>query len=331
MRRAIVLLALAVGCAEESAKPTESAAPAPGDSIDKETSDGPVKAKVSLAPAKPKLGDPIVLTLTVEAEAGVEVEMPPFGEALGRFSVRDFTPRQGERAGGGTVQTHVYRLDPPMSGRQRIPPLRIEFVDKRPGQNGDEAHELFTDEIPVVIESVVPEGELASQLRPARAALPLGPLSSWWARMWPVFAVGGALICAGAAFVLWRRGAVKKKKVSAYKVALERLRALEARGYPSAAAADAWYVELSAIVRRYLEDRYGLRAPELTTEEFLREARRSADLSPAHRELLTSFLEGCDRVKFAAYHPQETESQEALGVSRRFIEETRTVEEEAAA
>ena len=94
--------------------------------------------------------------------------------------------------------------------------------------------------------------------------------------------------------------------------------------------ADAWYVELSAIVRRYLEDRYGLRAPELTTEEFLREARRSADLSPAHRELLTSFLEGCDRVKFAAYHPQQTESQEALGVSRRFIEETRTVEEQAA-
>jgi hypothetical protein len=92
---------------------------------------------------------------------------------------------------------------------------------------------------------------------------------------------------------------------------------------PGEELVDGWYVELSAIVRRYLENRFNLRAPELTTEEFLREARRSSELTREHRDLLTAFLEGCDRVKFAGYVPGESESLEALASARRFVEETR--------
>ena len=97
---------------------------------------------------------------------------------------------------------------------------------------------------------------------------------------------------------------------------------LERKGLPDGDAVDAWYVELSDIVRRYLEDRFAVRAPELTTEEFLQEAQRSAELSTSHRRLLTDFLERCDRVKFAAYSPGQDESSEALAVARRFLGET---------
>ena len=82
-------------------------------------------------------------------------------------------------------------------------------------------------------------------------------------------------------------------------------------------------MELSDIVRRYIEARFGLRAPELTTEEFLAEAGRSADLTPSHRSLLSAFLERCDRVKFARYSPGDTESHEALQLARQFLRETR--------
>ena len=92
--------------------------------------------------------------------------------------------------------------------------------------------------------------------------------------------------------------------------------------------ADAWYVEISDIVRHYLEDRYAVRAPELTTEEFLREARRSAELGREHQDLLSVFLEGCDRVKFAGYHPEVAESRATLQVAGRFLEETRLRPEE---
>jgi hypothetical protein len=191
--------------------------------------------------------------------------------------------------------------------------------------------ELLTEEISLQIESVIPTGEVGTELRPARGELPVSAAGNLLARWWPVLAIAGAVLCTGAALFLLARGRRKKASVSAYKMAMQRLSALEARGYPTAEDADAWYVELSGIVRRYLEDRYRLRAPELTTEEFLREARRSAEVSPAHRDLLTSFLEGCDRVKFAAYRPDEQESREAMLVSRRFVEETRVVETAEAA
>src|SRR5205814_750413 len=83
-------------------------------------------------------------------------------------------------------------------------------------------------------------------------------------------------------------------------------------------------------VRRYLEDRFALRAPELTTEEFLARAGDSTALAPGHRAVLRSFLERCDRVKFAAYRPPESESREVIAAARRFLEETRPSLEPAA-
>ncbi len=98
---------------------------------------------------------------------------------------------------------------------------------------------------------------------------------------------------------------------------------------PEGEALDAWYVRLSSIVRRYLEDRFALRAPELTTEEFLRVAQRSVQLSAEHKALLTSFLADCDRVKFAGYEPGAEESKSVLEAARRFLLETRELAEAA--
>jgi hypothetical protein len=117
---------------------------------------------------------------------------------------------------------------------------------------------------------------------------------------------------------------------SAYDDAVAKLRTLEDRGAPAADGADAWFVELSAIVRSYLERRYEIRAPELTTEEFLLEAARSGRLSGEHRSLLEAFLERCDRVKFAGYRPDADESMASLKSARAFVEDTRLREAVAA-
>lgn len=302
------------------------------DAVQRTTELGPVKAVVSLRPRAPKLGDPLTLTLVVESDSGVTVEMPAFGEALGRFSIVDFAPRRSTSRGGKTVQSQRYTLQPPMSGRQRIPPLRIEFVDERPDKLPDsgepEIRELLTDEISIDIESVLGgEGALSDELRPPRG--PLRELRSGSSRYWPWLALAAAILGLGLAFRWWRDRASARRRLSAYDIAAGRLDGLEARGFPSADEADEWYVELSSIVRRYLEDRHGVRAPELTTEEFLRAAGSSTELSGSHRELLTKFLAQCDRVKFAAYVPDEAESREAFDAARRFLLETRGRPEEA--
>lgn len=322
-----VLLSAVVGCHRE-AKPAANPEPPPSEVLTQKTESGPVLAIVTLSPKKPRLGDPLTLTLTVEAKPGVRIEMPPFGDALGRFSITSFTPRSESTADGGSRNSQRYVLEAPMSGRQRIPALRIEFSDERPGMQNkdggaDGARELLTDEVAIDITSVLPEEANKVELRGLR-----GPLEeSLSARRALPYAIPAVLIVLGAAcWIVIRRmqqQARKRVRVSAYDMAKQRMAELQGRGWPSDEQVDAFYVELSDIVRRYIEDRYGVRAPELTTEEFLRAAQGELRLKNQQRELLEAFLSTCDRVKFAGYRPGEFESRQAFGEAGRFLDDTR--------
>ena len=295
--------------------------PAGGQPLVVETRKGPVTATLTLTPAEPRLGDHLVLSLEVLAKTGVTVEMPAFGEALGRFAIIDFSPRQ-EATEEGVRLSQRYTLQAPASGRQRIPGLRVEFLDQRDPDVEPKVRELLTDELAFVVASVLPEGQPLDELRPVRSALEelQGP---WLARNWPWIAL--AMVAAAGligAIAWWLRRAEERARLTAFDRAMARLDRLQRRGLPLAGAADAWYVELSDIVRRYIEERFALRAPELTTEEFLAEAGRSRELTAAHRELLSAFLARSDRVKFARYSPGQDESQNALGEAKRFLAET---------
>ena len=318
----LLLVAALAACAERSAEEPPATNDIDATALSAETREGPLAATVSLRPAQPRLGDVLVLTLSVTAEAGIAVDMPVFGDALGRFGIVDYAPRREVLEDGGLVLSQRYTLLSPMSGRQRIPRLRIEYTDERRA-TAAQPRELLTDELGFVVASVLPEGEVIGELRPARPALAELP-RPWLQRHWPWLAFGAVLVAlAATAVVAWLRRAEERARVTAYDRARVRLERLQGVGLPDAAAMDGWYVELSDIVRRYIEERFALRAPELTTEEFLLEAGRSADLSPPHRELLSDFLARCDRVKFARYSPGDDESREALDVAGRFLRETR--------
>ena len=327
MRRAVAAAALAAGFLALAAPAANRAEDGAGEPLRIETRDGPVTATVTLAPAAPRLGDRMVLELSVEAEPGVRVEMPTFGDALGRFTVFEFAPRAESAAGGGSLHTQRYTLQATRSGRHRIPGLRVEFVDERPGRGDGRPRELLTEELVFEVASVLPREMESMDLRPARRPLPeLG--GPWWERERWWLAVALAALAAGAAALaaLRRRRSPQRIRASAYRRASARLERLRAQGLPKGTRVDPWYVELSDIVRRYVEERFALRAPELTTEEFLLEAGRSEALSPPHRGLLSDFLERCDRVKFARYRPPSDESREVLEVAARFLAESRAPE-----
>jgi hypothetical protein len=79
-----------------------------------------------------------------------------------------------------------------------------------------------------------------------------------------------------------------------------------------------FYTRLSDIVRQYIEQRFGLHAPERTTEEFLAEA-----TLPAHSMvLLEGFLREADLVKFARHRPGPHDAARAFGAAEKFVRET---------
>ena len=80
-----------------------------------------------------------------------------------------------------------------------------------------------------------------------------------------------------------------------------------------------FYLRLTGIVRQYVEDTTGIRAPEQTTEEFLRDM-RSRQAFPPHRSgRLAEFLEAADLIKYAGQQPQEGQIEEAISRAREFV------------
>jgi hypothetical protein len=109
---------------------------------------------------------------------------------------------------------------------------------------------------------------------------------------------------------------------SAWDLAYTRLRELDSRRWPEQGKFQPYYVELSSILRHYIEDRFMVHAPEMTTPEFLAEASKSGVLSPDHQELLAHFLRHCDRVKFAQFRPTEGDMERSFAEVLRFVDET---------
>jgi len=313
------LLVCAVGLAPPGAQAEEG--------LERTTQRGPVTASVRLEPSEPVIGDVLELTLTVVAEPEVEILMPAFGEALERYAIVEFVPEEEIDDEGRSRAAQRYRLQPVRSGPQSIPPILVEFVDRRAGQTpapeGQDAYELLTERLDFEVASVLPEGALPA-LRPALGELakrepPAAPRWPW------VLGMGVALAAAAPflvrAWVRWRRTARRR---SAYEVARARLDRLTVRPSPTAAEEiDAFFVELSDIVRHYLEDRFELRSPELTTEEFLEQMSDSPDLTLEHQRLLRGFLRRADLVKFAQHVPSKEDIHDSVGAAERFLDETR--------
>ena len=135
----------------------------------------------------------------------------------------------------------------------------------------------------------------------------------------------GLGVISGAAvagfFFLRRRTKAPPPPPPPDEVAWEALRRLVALDLISKGEIERFYVLLSSILRQYIEGRFGVRAPERTTQEFLEEASRSPELG-RHRDRLKEFLELSDMVKFARYEPDPPVIQASFDTVKRFIEET---------
>ena len=297
---------------EVSVQPEAAIMETASESVEKEIQQGGLLVRTMLTPKSLRLGDPFQLQITVEADTGVEIEMPPFGEALGRLTIADFTPKQSVANKDGRpvqVQTQKYGLQANRSGEVVIPALRIGYR-----LNADtDWEEILTEPIPVHVVSILPtDADLVYQNSRARLS-PL-PVEQPWIP-WTVGIVGtGLLIGWGGWIVSRRRG--KDVKVSAYEQAMEQLNQLrdEISTLTEQDSMDGIYAGLSIALRGYLEGCFDVSALEQTTEE-LRQSLET-DLTPyrsvvlpEHIVAVLQALSLCDGVKFAAQVRTMTEVQ----------------------
>jgi hypothetical protein len=105
-----------------------------------------------------------------------------------------------------------------------------------------------------------------------------------------------------AALVFIRRRKIEKSKpVSAWQKAMNLLRDLRISRETGMIEARICVSRLTDIIRDYLEERFGIDAPAMTTDEFLENLKtHRSPLSNEHKNFLSDFMRSAELVKFAA-------------------------------
>lgn len=276
-----------------------------------------LRIAASASPTRVTVGDPIRFTLAVSVPDGMTVSPPAVGPRAGVFRIKEIGRRSARDAKTKREEMVVlYDLRAYRAGEWEIPPLKVVAADGKGG-----SAEADAGPITVLVESVLDKE--AKDIRDIKQPLslsyfPLRP-AAWMA--------AGLCAAAVAAFLLAR---FRRRGIAAappprppHEIAYEELSRLEAMALPAAGRLGEYYMRLSAIIRRYIEGRFGLKAPEMTTEEFLSAAGASGLLDPRARALVGDFLEQCDMVKFARYGPSAEEAGRAFGAAVRFVDETK--------
>jgi hypothetical protein len=271
---------------------------------------------VSLSTNVIRVGDVFRMTLTAVHLPTDTLAVPELTQGKD-VVVRNRQESKHPLAGGQVQTTLKYDLTSFVVGDHSVRTGNVQFV------HGDGT----TTAIPFPVAKFVVQSLLAGANTPWRDIKGLAA----WPGVFPRWLTGLLLISVLAliAAVVVRRFLSKPRTIlqyppplPAHETALNELRMLLGKGWIESENSEPFYIELSSIVRRYLENRFGLRAPERTTEEFIREAVTSRLLSSDHQILTSEFLEQCDLVKFARHRPQRGDMQNGYNAAERLVRET---------
>lgn len=296
----------------------ESAAPAW--EIDHAYGEDPVAVRLRVDRLRITTAQTVRVEVEVDAPEGVLVRLPELEQFAGSgFQVVPRTEPPALVDDGRTRHLRRFRLEPFLAGDYPIPELAVGWLAP-----GGEPAGLSTGALTVQVSSVLGDTGAAAasedlpELRevgdPIRAPL------RWWR---PALAGVAALAVAAAVVAAIRR----RRRVAAGRpvpveppgvVALRALDELE-RDPALKADLDRFYVAVSSILRVYLEGRFGLRAPEQTTEEFLAAAEAEPAFDREQRRTLRAFLAACDAVKFARARPSAGQTARIIDTARGFV------------
>lgn len=298
---------------------------------------GGVRATLTATRDAIEVGEPLLLRLEVEAPRDASIRFPSAAApgaarpTFGEFELRSarLLPQDPRRP---TVRVQELEVVCFAAGMQEIPPIELRSAERSSTQSGGASAAAGTGEpsegaiavgpLRIEVRSLVGEvDDPRSAMRPVKDAVDI-----LLPRDWRVIAMlaAGALALGAVGYAGWRlmRRAAPPIIVTPQEEARRSLAQLHDEDLPGNGRVLDFYVRLSDIVRRYVERRFGIRAPEQTTKEFLAAASRDGSIGEGHRVLLSGFLRTADRVKFAAERPGAGDCNRAFDAAKGFVEET---------
>ncbi len=261
------------------------------------------------------LGEPFVVKVTVKHDPKETWSIAP-DQSYAPFNL-SAQSHHGSKEGALAVDEFDLTLALFLLEQHPVPDLKLQ--GNAPGQ----PTAIFTLPGPV-IKGVAPEIEKDKKKRDI-----LGPVAVQVTTLRVLAWLAGALLLGALVILgirLWRRRPKRDLAVAVpirppHEIALEALSALEAQGLPAKGLFKAFHLELSEVLRRYLGDRYGIWALDMTTPELLEALGRLPTEGLSLAELAWVCGQG-DLAKFAKGEPTADDCKQALTLVRQTVVRT---------
>ncbi|MFM1876854.1 MAG: hypothetical protein RL266_2591 [Bacteroidota bacterium] len=267
------------------------------------------------------IGDQMNLDLTVELGDESTVAWPFLKDTLtGQLEIVQISDLDRTVTETGEIILHqrlvITSFD---TGFMVLPPIAFVF-------NNDSLQSLTTEPILIFVSDIPiePEGEIKDIKQPYDVPFNWMKLIKWAI----IIALVLGLISVGV--YVWAKYFRKKPeepmarpkpKRPAHEIALEKLEALRQKKLWQNDRTKEFYIELSDIIREYIEFQFDVLALEMTTDETV-SALRLSGMDEAKIKPLKEMLQMADLAKFAKYQPLPNENEACFDAACKFVSET---------
>jgi hypothetical protein len=270
------------------------------------------------------IGDQIGFSVSATIPSGIDAALNTMTDTLtGKIVILSRSPRDTVISPDGKLTvTDRYLITGFDSGTYSIPPFYAEYI------SGDSLKRYYSDYSFLRVDrpEITPQDttDVIFDIVPPRTA----PLTFSDILPWLVIAV----IAAAVIYLLARflpRNPLRRfvrppaPVEPAHVIALRELYRLRDEELWQKGEVKEFYSRLSDILRRYIDNRYGIMSPELTTDETVRMLQKAAVTTHDQMSLVKELLSLSDMVKFAKYLPQTEIHEKSHNDGVRFVELTR--------
>ena len=254
----------------------------------------------------------VFLRVELRAPSDRTATLPDLRDRVVGFSVaEDFAEEPRRETDGSVVEVANWRLVPePCAASYKIRPFVVKVSPKLLSARSDDGKYSFVAG-PVKFEQPAAREPVTGGMEcdPKKDLPPLSWKLVGWIAAAILVAMGIVTILVLLVKYLARR--IKEHRMSPIERAWVELDRLLKKGLPGRGRYKDFYVELTMVVRRYIQRKYGISAPHMTTEEFLRAAKPTDELR--------RFLESADMVKFAGVEATPDMADDATESARGYL------------
>lgn len=276
-----------------------------------------ITVKAATDSTRYKVGDYIYYKLDFTYDKNIKISYPSVKDTIKNLDfIKEELPVKHESS-AKVMETRNYIFSKYDSSIVKIPAFKVAYTD------GKSQNYALVNPITLIVETVpVDTSKDIQDIKP-----PVEIPFDWLL----FFIIAGTVALLGTAgYFIYRHYQKKKEpkkvivKIPPYEMALKELTLLNEKQLWQGGKVKEYHSEITGIIRKYFEARFGFMALEMTTGEVLKNL-ESCEGGLTIKDLTGKFLNNADLVKFAKFVPIPTVNNEMMDQAVNIVNNTKPV------